>query len=234
MAAVTVTPLTSKEDDKSNHKTSATAAPVPSSATAASTASGSTAEGKHMIMDHITFTGADDKTPVASVIEFVTAQHNSQSGPRIEIGFLVARGEFGHPKYPTHNWIDALGVALNAACAKDASIRQRISVHVCNEWAAELAETGSTECFESVSVLKNATVTRVQLNFSRSVNAKKLDATKLLAALQKYPKLEFIFQLPRSVCCLPPPPPAHLFLSSVAACVLRVCRVRCCAQFRQL
>ena len=213
-ASAPVKPLTGADDAATDIKVNAAATPTANTAAAsASSAAGaasSAAKPAPMRMDHITFTGADDKSPAPVLLEFLAAQHNAVAGPRVEIGFLISRPDFGTPKYPSHEWIAAFATALNAACAAadkqkpgtgaGAALRRLFSVHVCNDWAAELAEQGSTECFEKVSVLADAkapTVTRVQLNFSRSLAAKKLVPGKLLPALLKYPNLEFIFQLPR-------------------------------------
>jgi hypothetical protein len=159
----------------------------------------------------VVFTGPDDETLASGL--FPRLAEIAQQYPHVEFGMLIARGEFGKPRYPTAETLTKLCDFRDSESHLEGKHPTRIdlSVHVCNDWARELA-AGSTEVFDKMgSVLSRIPRIQVQrpacscapadlllsvsqLNFSRW--QKELNREKLFAALKGRPQ-EFVFQLPR-------------------------------------
>jgi len=135
-------------------------------------------------MHKIVFTGADDATAPESLLPL------SKEYPFVEWGVLVAKNEIEEPKYPSVSWLERW---LNF---RDEQKKQGFdidfSIHICNEWAEEIAFGGSGAFDKMGHILSR--VPRLQLNFARFLDDK-LNKEKLFALL-KGKDQEFVFQLP--------------------------------------
>lgn len=115
---------------------------------------------------------------------------------------LIARGEFGNPKYPTRECLDKILNYRDKRISAEENKEHKggepkkmvLSCHVCNDWAQELVR-GGDDIFVANPVIKR--FERVQLNFARFL-ATELNREKLFAALIKHAATgqEFVFQLP--------------------------------------
>lgn len=77
-----------------------------------------------MILDRVTITGADDKTPIKGLLELTAAY------PFVEWGVLVSKTSEGGPRFPSRDWI----TEFVGATPTDT----RLSLHVCGRWVRSL------------------------------------------------------------------------------------------------
>jgi len=83
----------------------------------------------------ITFTGADDKTDMAGMIDL------SQRYP-IEWGILFSASRAGKPRYPTLTWVEGL---------RDRGLN--LSAHICGSYAKSLIASGALSIVDRISGL---------------------------------------------------------------------------------
>src|SRR5262245_39658023 len=70
---------------------------------------------RHMNIQRITLTGADEHTDIDQLVEF------SDRFPQVELGLLYTVTPEGRPRYPRRDWL------LRAATA----LSDRVAIHVC-------------------------------------------------------------------------------------------------------
>lgn len=138
----------------------------------------------------VTFTGADDKTPVHEIVEL------AQEFPFIEIGILVSATNEGQPRFPSREWQRRFRDA-----AFDADID--VAMHVCGLWSREFFHA---ECspWERIGPVKHC-ARRIQINGSPSHPSMRVSQF-VREILRRERVKEFIFQIPngqealREVC----------------------------------
>lgn len=77
-----------------------------------------------MILDRVTFTGADDSVDPLELVEI------SAAFPFVEWGILFSLSHQGQPRYPSRPWIDRLADAATPG--------MNFSAHLCGRWAREM------------------------------------------------------------------------------------------------
>lgn len=88
-----------------------------------------------MRIKFITFTGADDNTPIQDLVNF------TQTNPRVEWGLLLSLVKGGSPRYPSADWWDKFYL-------DDSHIFQQCSGHVCGKAAVQISY-GSWDMLDS-------------------------------------------------------------------------------------
>lgn len=100
--------------------------------------------------DFVTFTGADDATPVGRMVEI------GRRAP-VEWGLLFSRKRQNKGRYPSLDFLSSLrGRGL------------RLAAHVCGAYADEIVDTGACAEFEDIAGRLGLGFERIQINTSRS------------------------------------------------------------------
>lgn len=102
----------------------------------------------------VTFTGADNNTPIDKMIAL------SQKHKCLEWGILFSQTKFGIPRYPSQDWVDRLPTGLN------------LSAHLCGKWVED-ALNGDMS-------FNDARFSRIQLNCGKSRLRTALTSQKLV------------------------------------------------------
>jgi len=149
-----------------------------------------------MSLTHVTITGADDRTDINKLLSL------AQLFPFVEFGFLLGKESLrgNEPRYPSIKWFQLLHDRTKELEIKDNKNNNKnkafsFSIHVCDDWASDIAQ-GCTTIFEQDGIRQLLDkFPRIQLNFSRQILNRTLDAKRLFTLLANRPQ-EFVFQLP--------------------------------------
>lgn len=129
------------------------------------------------------FTGSDDNTDVEGLLKL------SNEYKYVEWGVLIANNEFGNAKYPSREWF-----AQRRETLAQSAIPTEWSLHVCDEWAGDLAHGIPSVFTEAKDVVCD--FNRMQINFFREITDGSLDVELLVATLLEHgPEKQYIFQL---------------------------------------
>lgn len=104
-----------------------------------------------MILDRVTFTGADDSVDHAQLVEI------SRQYPWVEWGILFSSSRQGSPRYPSQEWIHELNTARTDA-------PMLLSAHLCGRWVRDLVLEARPSWFDAYKI-DQAAFGRIQLNF---------------------------------------------------------------------
>lgn len=117
-----------------------------------------------MILDKVTFTGADDETDIWEM------QDISAEFPHVEWGILIGNDDrTGGPRYPTLSWRVEFALAIP---------KNNISIHACGKYARALMKG------EKVYQIEDMGAERVQLNIALGSPKKKISDNELAFALE--------------------------------------------------
>jgi hypothetical protein len=78
-----------------------------------------------VLLHTVTITGADDATDIDELVDL------SAEFPFVEWGVLVSRSQEGSIRFPSRNWIDQFGIAVQKH-------KLRSAMHVCGRWVSDL------------------------------------------------------------------------------------------------
>ncbi len=132
-------------------------------------------------LNGVTFTGADDDTPIEGIIEI------AQQFPFIEVGILVSATREGEPRYPSRDWQRRF---RNAALDADINV----AMHVCGQYSREFFNAERSP-WERIGAVKHC-ARRIQVNGGPSHCSMHLQS-HLREILRRERVKEFIFQIPR-------------------------------------
>lgn len=108
--------------------------------------------------EFVTFTGADDATRTARMVEI------GRRAP-VEWGLLFSRKRQNHGRYPGLDFLGSLrGLDL------------RLAAHVCGAYADEIVDTGACADFEGIAGALGLRFERIQINTGRSFDPARLAA----------------------------------------------------------
>lgn len=127
--------------------------------------------------EFVTFTGADDATPVVRMVEI------GRRAP-VEWGLLFSRKRQNNGRYPSLEFLGALrGRGL------------RLAAHVCGAYADEIVETGTCVDFVGIASSLGLNFGRIQINTARSFDpgvfaafAAQLDARAIAQCRDVFPE----------------------------------------------
>lgn len=137
-----------------------------------------------MQLRKVVFTGSDDNTDLADLLQ-IASEYDW-----VEFGVLIGKDEFGHAKYPSREWF-----AQRQQSLQDSSVHVEWSLHVCDEWAGDLAHGIPSVFTEAKEVCQD--FNRMQLNIFREMNDGSVDMKGMISVLQQYgPDKQYILQLP--------------------------------------
>ena len=110
------------------------------------------------IPEFVTFTGADDETPVGRMVEI------GRRAP-VEWGLLFSRKRQNRGRYPSLDFLSSLrGRGL------------RLAAHVCGAYAEEIVDTGACPDFVDIAGRLDLGFDRIQINTARSFDPSRFAA----------------------------------------------------------
>lgn len=132
-----------------------------------------------MKLNKVTITGADDKTEIQELVEM------SRQCPFVEWGILISNNclTSGSKRFPSIEWVREF-----TATASENGLSA--SAHLCGKYVRHLLRG------DDIIEVPLGSFQRVQLNFHDERCA--CDADGFVAALRKYPHVQWIFQIDRT------------------------------------
>ena len=131
-------------------------------------------------LKRVTFTGADDKTPIHEIVEL------AKDFPFVEVGILVSATNEGKPRYPSREWQRRLRDA-----ALDADID--VAMHICGLYSQEFFHAEHSP-WERIGPVKHC-ARRIQINGAPSHASMRISQW-IRELLRRERVKEFIFQIP--------------------------------------
>lgn len=132
-----------------------------------------------MILDRVTFTGADDRTDPKELIPI------SREFPFVEWGILFSGSRSGVPRYPSKAWVSEL------VKVQWATRFVQLSAHLCGKWVRDLVLEGRFSWLEeNLDFIQS--FERIQLNFHAHHHPA---GEPFLEALRLVRGKQFIFQM---------------------------------------
>ena len=132
------------------------------------------------MLQKVTITGADDRTPVGSLIAL------SLEFPFVEWGILVSESQTGNYRFPSREWIAEFVAALTRPI--------NVSTHICGKWVRQLL-VGEIDWQELPPVV--AMGQRVQINTHGQAHFSSMKMLNKFASVPhawRMTEKEFIFQ----------------------------------------
>lgn len=144
------------------------------------------------MINKITFTGADDNTPIDEL--FNLSSRLIEKGITVEWGILFSISNSGKPRYPSSTWIKEI-LTFKESLSEEASKLFQLSAHLCGAFTKDIFIVGSTNVLsETLSIFD-----RAQLNYNFRINEwSEHSIDKLIEVMKDHPTKSIILQQNKS------------------------------------